>query len=196
LGFKIYNRPGTNDYSPPEIKKFENGRFDRGYSGNGWRSIAYGFYDDCGDYGEKWVRVENAKFDLGEDDVKDLYEALRGPLDDVQVQGDDDEEQEMNRRVEMVNTVRVLMAAVGIGYDIAIDDGERDDAGNVFMLEGLGDRWFARGVRKACGFQLTEDPENAKKALAAQKEEMRSNEDDDEYDSEEEGMFDDDDDYF
>jgi hypothetical protein len=81
FGFKIYNRPGTNDYHPSEIRKFENGRFDRAYSGNGWRSIAYGFFDDCGDYGEKWVRVENAKFVMGEDDV---YEALWGPLDDME----------------------------------------------------------------------------------------------------------------
>jgi hypothetical protein len=29
----------------------------------------------------------------------------------------------------MVNTVRVLMAAAGIGYLIAIDDDERDDEG-------------------------------------------------------------------
>ena len=81
LGFKIYNRPGIKDYRPSESKKFENSRFDRAHSGNGWRSIAYGFYDDCGDYRKEWVRIENAKFVLGEDDVKDVYEALWGPLE-------------------------------------------------------------------------------------------------------------------
>jgi hypothetical protein len=186
LGFKIYNRPGTNDYHPSEIRKVENGRFDRGYSGNGWRSIAYGFYDDCGDYGKKWVKVENAKFDLGEDDVRDAYEALWGPLDDIHGDDDnddDDDDEEMDRRIKMVDTVRILMAAAGIGYTFAIDDDERDNAG-VYMLEGLGDRWFARGVRKACGFQLTEDPEDAKRALAAQEEEMTRNDDEDEEDDE------------
>lgn len=198
LGFKIHNRPGTNDYHPSEIRKFQNGRFDRAYSGNGWRSIAYGFYDDCGDYAEKWVRIENAKFVLGEDDVKDVYEALWGPLDDMQ--GDDDDDREMNRRIEMINTVYVLMAAAGIGYDIAVDDDEQDVEGSVFMLEGLGDRWFARGVRKACGFQLIADPENEKKGRAAQEEELKLNDDDDEYDSDEDGIYDEDedeeDDYF
>jgi hypothetical protein len=176
FGFKIYNRPGTNDYHPSEIKKFEDGRFDRAYSGNGWRPIAYGLYDGCGNYRKRWVRVENAKFVMGEDDVKDVYEALLGPL------YDDDEE--MDRRSKMVNTVRVLMAAVGIGYTIAIDDDEWDDMSRVFMLEGLGDRWFARGVRKACGFQLTEDPENEKKGLLEQEEELKGH-DCDEYDGEE-----------
>lgn len=172
LGFKIYNRPGTNDYRPPEIRKFEQGRVDGAYSENGWRSIAYGFFDDCGRYGKKWVRVENAKFSLGEDDVKDAYEALWGPLDDIQ---GDDGGKEMNRRKKMVNTVHVLMAAAGIRYIIAIKDDEQDDAGRVWMLEGLYDRWFARGVRKACGFQLTEDPENEKIGLQEREKEMRGN---------------------
>jgi hypothetical protein len=193
LGFKIYNRHGTNDYRPSEIKKFENSRFDRTYSGNGWRSIAYGFYDDCGDYAKTWVRVENAKFVMGEDDVKDIYEALWGTLDDIQGDDDDEADEAVERRSKMVNTVRVLMAAAGIGYFIAIDDDdERDDAGTVFMLEGLCDRWFARGVRKACGFQLTIDAENEKKRCA---EEVKGDddEDDDDYDSDNEGISDEDD---
>ena len=175
LKFKIYSRPGTNDY---EIKS---------YYGNGWRSIAYGSYDNCGRSVKKWVKVENAELDLGEDDVKDVYEALWGPLDGAQ--GDNGDEQEMDRKRKMVNTVRVLMAAVGIGYAIAIDDNEQDDAGDVFMLEGLSDRWFARGVRKACGFQLTKDPENGKKGLAEQEEEMNRNGDADEDDSDSEDGY-------
>lgn len=174
LGFKIYNRPGTNDYNPSEIKRFKNGS---PYSGNGWRPIADGFYDDCDDYGENWVRIENARFSLGEDDVKDVYEALWGPVDNIHG-SDDEEEEEMHRRSRLVNSVRVLMAAAGIGYSIAIDDGERDKT-EVFMLEGLSDRWFARGVRKACGFQLTEDPENEKKGIAEQEEERNRNDEDD-----------------
>lgn len=192
LGFKIYNHPGTNDYHPSEIKKFERGCFDRAYSGNGWRSIAYGFYDDCDDYREDWVKVENARFVLGEDDVKDVYEALWGPLDDIQ---GDDEEEEMERRSKMVNTVRVLMAAACIGYVIAIEDDERDEAGQSFMLEGLSDRWFARGVRKACGFQLANDPENEKERLKEREEEMKGDDDDDEFDSDDERMYNEDD-YF
>ena len=87
----------------------------------------------------------------------------------------------------MVNTVRVLMAADGTGYTIAIDDEEEDDTCDVFILEGLSDRWFARGVRKACGFQLTKDPEDEKKGLVEQKEEMNRNNDADEDGSDEDG---------
>ncbi|KAJ7590655.1 hypothetical protein C8J56DRAFT_1162775 [Mycena floridula] len=32
-----------------------------------------------------------------------------------------------------------------------------------WMLEGLEDRWFARGIRAGCGFQLERDPEEAEK---------------------------------
>jgi hypothetical protein len=153
LDFKIYDRPGTNDYEKRRSEK-------------GWKSIAYGSYDDCGRSGKKWVKVENAELCLEENDVKGVYEALWGPLDDIQ--GDDEEEKEMDRRSKMVDTVRVLMAAVGLGYSIAIEDDEEDDPDGVFMLEGLSDRWFARGVRKACGFQLGKDAEDEKKSLAEQ----------------------------
>jgi hypothetical protein len=158
LDFKIYSRPGTNDYE------------SKAYYGNVWRSIASGTYDNCGRSRKKWVKVEDANLDLEEDDVKDVYEALWGPLDVIQE--DDESKQEMDRRRKMVNTVRVLLAAVGIGYAIAIDDDEQDDAENIFILEGLSDKWFARGVRKACGFQLTKDPENEKKGLVEREEEM------------------------
>jgi len=36
------------------------------------------------------VKVEAAKLDLEEDDVKDVYEVLWGPLDNIQ--GDDEDE--------------------------------------------------------------------------------------------------------
>lgn len=133
------------------------------------------------------MKVEDANFDLGEDDVKDIYEALWGPPDVIE--GDDENEQEMDRRSKMVNTVRVLMVAVGIGYTIAIDNDGQDGADNIFMLEGLSDKWFARGVRKACGFQLTKDPENEKKGLAEREEEMNRNDYVGEDNSDEDGMF-------
>ena len=156
LKFKIYSRPGTNDFKP--------------YSRNGWSSIAHGSYSHYDRSGKKWVKVENTALDLGEDDVKQVYEALWGPLDDIR--GDDEDKQEMDRRRKIVDAVRVLLAAVGIGYDIAINDDEEDDPCDVYMLEGLSDRWFARGVRKACGFQLKNDLENEKKRLAEREKAM------------------------
>lgn len=148
----------------------------RSNSGNGWRSIACGSYSHYGRSGKKWVKVEDTAFDLGEDDVKQAYEALWGPLDDIR--GDNENKQEVDRRSKMVDTICVLLAAVGIGYDIAISDDEEDDPCDVYMLEGLSDRWFARGVRKACGFQLKSDPENEKKRLAEREKAMNRVEED------------------
>lgn len=184
IGFKIYDRPGVNDYRCPEVKHFERGLFDRGHDSNGWRPIAYGFYDNCEDYGRNWRRIENAKFLLEHKDAKDIYNVFWGPLEE----DGEDEDAESERRKNMVDTIRVLLAAVGIEYDIAVDEDDRDSSGGAFMLEGLNDRWFARGVRRACGFQLTRDPENEKRGKAEQEAEARRDvgQDDngDEFDSE------------
>jgi len=133
------------------------------------------------------VKVEDANFDLEEADVKDVYEVLWGPLDVIQ--GDDDAEKTTDRRSKMVNTVRVLLAAVGIGYAIAITDDGQDDAEDIFILEGLSDRWFARGVRKACGFQLKRDPENEKRGIV-EREEMNRISSAGKDNSDEDGIFD------
>ena len=184
IGFKIYDRPGVNDYRCPEVKHFERGLFDRGHDSNGWRPIAYGFYDNCEDYGRNWRRIENAKFLLEHKDAKDIYNAFWGPLEE----DEEDEDAESERRKNMVDTIRVLLAVVGIEYDIAVDEDDRDSSGGAFMLEGLNDRWFARGVRRACGFQLTRDPENEKRGKAEQEAEARrdvgQDDDGDKFDSE------------
>jgi hypothetical protein len=60
------------------------------------------------------------------------------------------------------------LVSAGIDYEIACE-GEEDDhcpgGGGMlgWQLEATRDVWVARGVRKACGFPLTEDPENALK---------------------------------
>ena len=123
--------------------------------------------------------------------MKDAYEALWGPMDDIQ--GDDNDKEERDRRSKMVNTIRVLMAAVGIGYIIAIGDDEKDDQGKVFKLEGLDDRWFGRGIREACGCQLARDPEEEKKGIAAREAETW-NRNDFPVEEESDGMYYDEDD--
>ena len=60
-------------------------------------------------------------------------------------------------------TVRLLFAAVVISYKVACKDGERDEGSYRFGLEGLSDRWMARGIRTACGLQLSGDPEAVKR---------------------------------
>lgn len=115
----------------------------------------------------------------------DIHEALWGTLEDVPDDADDSKEK---HRRDLVNSVRILLAAVGIDYKIACKDNEGDDSGRVWMLEGLSDRWFARGVRKACGFQLKDDPEaeargRQEKAEMWQHDDDDEDEDDEDYDS-------------
>lgn len=112
----------------------------------------------------------------------DIHEALWGTLEDVP--DDADDSQEEKRRRDLVNSVRILLAAVGIDYKVACKDDEGDDSGRMWMLEGLSDRWFARGVRRACGFQLKDDPE-AEARGRQEKAEMWRGDDDDEDEADE-----------
>jgi len=166
LGFKIYSRPGSDDYAPSILRRFESGSFDNAYSSDGWRPISYGFYDDQqGWSGRQWKRVEEANFRLGSNDVQDIYKALWGPLEELPKSSGTSNEASLRHRRALVNTIRVLLGAVGVDYVIAITDGEVDNSRSSFALEGSSDRWFSRETRKACGFQLklVTKPEHRKK---------------------------------
>lgn len=98
--------PGTNDFKLS--------------SRNGWSSIAHRSYTHYSCSGKRWVKVENTVLDLGEDHIKQIYKVLWGPLDNIW--GEDKDEQEMEWRHKMVDTIRVLLTAIGIGYDIIINE--------------------------------------------------------------------------
>ena len=182
LGFKIYSRPGSSDYAPSILRRFESGSFDDAYSSDGWRPIAYGYYDDeQGWSGRQWKRVEEANFSLGSNDVQDIYKALWGPLEELPRSSGATNKATLKHRRALVNTVRVLLGAVGIDYVIAITDGEVDNSRSSFALEGSSDRWFARETRKACGFQLKFDPANEARGREDRQEERRGGEDCEEY---------------
>lgn len=185
LGFKVHKHPRANDYNPPEIKKFEEGRFDGAYTSNGWRPVAFGFYDVSGENRRRWRKIECASFQLTEEGVKEVYEALWGQQEEDLHDEEEDMDADMHaRRKTLVDTVRVLLAAVGIGYDIAVDEEEEDQPSRAFALEGLNDHWFARGVRAACGFQLEGDPEDAISGQKERDDEARKSSCDSEYNSE------------
>lgn len=106
------------------------------------------------------------------DAVIDLCEALFGELKEPDTEAD--ESAYFERRVKLVTAVRLLMAAVGIDYEIACKDGDKDISPGAewsisgpralrWHLEGLQDHWVARGIRKAAGFQLIADPEEEEK---------------------------------
>ncbi|OJA12576.1 hypothetical protein AZE42_04941 [Rhizopogon vesiculosus] len=66
---------------------------------------------------------------------------------------------------------RLLLAAAGISYGVACTNDEMDERSRDYMLEGLSDKWVARGMRNACGFQLKRDAEEAREGAQERKEE-------------------------
>ncbi|KAJ7114164.1 hypothetical protein C8R43DRAFT_1078497 [Mycena crocata] len=166
IGYKIYTRPqgrGPAKEMPADldIKKLKadfGGGLGNMHVNKGWRSIAWATWDDLGrnNFGQR--RVEQHACDLYDEGIVDLHEALFGALPEA----------EAARRKASVNVVRLLLAAVGIDYEIAYEDDEEDvhpgtdqrdtKLGHIeWMLCGLSDHWMAREVRRACGFQLTRD---------------------------------------
>ncbi|KAH7930122.1 hypothetical protein BV22DRAFT_1055824 [Leucogyrophana mollusca] len=169
LGYRIHRRPSPTPADAAAIAKELNPGIQTMHTRNGWRSISWGLFDDSnGNYGPNWRRIEDGEVDLYEDAVLDIYEAIFGkPIESADP---GNAEAEIERRRKLVRAVQLLLASVGVGYEIACDDEETDEGYPYgfggggpkkirWTLEGLSDRWFARGVRKACGFQLKKDPE-------------------------------------
>ncbi|CAA7259704.1 unnamed protein product [Cyclocybe aegerita] len=117
----------AGDYSPAAVREFEKGSFQGAYSSNGWRPIAYAFFDDTGEYGSRWKRVEQSAFKLGYEEVVDIYEALYGPLEDLP--DDASEETKIEQRRKLVNVVRLLLGALK-------DDLEKETAGREEEMRG------------------------------------------------------------
>lgn len=197
LGFNIHTRIPPTPTAPSAILATvrQNGSPEGVHTSHGWRSIAYGYYDDAdADYGRDWKRIEVASFGMRPDDVLDAHEALWGPLDELPP--DAGEDATITRRRGLVRTVRALIGAVGIEYRIACTDAEVDKPSSGLIdwtLEGLSNRWFARGARKACGFQLARDPEEERQCHEERQEQAQGYDDDDEFDSDEDRSEDDDD---
>ncbi|KAJ7496656.1 hypothetical protein FB451DRAFT_1119558 [Mycena latifolia] len=180
IGYKIYTRPqglGPAKERPADldIKKLKaefGGGLANMHVNKGWRSIAWATWDDLGgrNYGQR--RVEERSCDLYDEGIVDLHEALFGALPDA----------EKARRMASVNVVRLLLAAVGIDYEIACEEDEEDvppgmdqkdtKQGHIeWMLCGLSDHWLGREVRRACGFQLARDPVEEEAGNKAREEE-------------------------
>lgn len=177
IGYKIYNRISGSPsvyHDPPT-----NGPPSMWHSRAGWQPICWGYYDDDGNYGHTWRHVEVADMELNEEGVLDIHEALFAPID---TPPGDNADALLAFRRKLVVTVRLLLAAVGIDYEVACTDEETDERPGDYMLEGLWDKWVARGIREACGFQLSGDAEAAKRGNEERKEQAMG-EDDEEEDS-------------
>lgn len=165
IGYKIYNRISglPSDYREPST----NGPPPFWHSRGGWQSICWGYFDDSGNYGRNWRRNEVADMGLHEEGVIDVHEVLFGP---IEMPLSKDAEAVLAYRRKLVTTVRLLLAAVGVDYGVACTDEEKDGRPYHYMLEGLGDQWVPRGIRAACGFQLSGDAEAARRGQEERRE--------------------------
>ncbi|EIW76548.1 hypothetical protein CONPUDRAFT_168400 [Coniophora puteana RWD-64-598 SS2] len=161
LGYKIHRRPAPE---APDGKGIIRDLKENNYhhTKDGWRTISTGYYDE--------KNVERGEVYLGHEDVFDICDLLLGPIDEPDQDAPEDEKIAFRRR--LVWCVRLLMASVGIGYKMACVDSEEDDGVSTdmrWLVENYGN-WFARGIRKACGFELTRDAEEAQQFREYQKE--------------------------
>ncbi|KAG1744470.1 hypothetical protein EDB19DRAFT_1961869, partial [Suillus lakei] len=88
--------------------------------------------------------------------VMDVHEALFGELGKP---AETDSETMLAYQRSLVRGIRLLLAIVGIPYNVACTDDESDDGPHYLMFEGLGDKWVGLGVRNACGLRLARDAE-------------------------------------
>ncbi|OJA20956.1 hypothetical protein AZE42_03506 [Rhizopogon vesiculosus] len=119
---------------------------------------------------------------MDQEGAVDIYETLFGELEKPATGS----KAKLAYRRSLVRGMRLLLAAAGISYGIACTNDEMDRRPHDYMLEGLGDKWVARGIRNACGFQLKRDAEEARKGAQEREEQggghMCSDEDEDDED--------------
>ncbi|KAG1856730.1 hypothetical protein F4604DRAFT_1659564 [Suillus subluteus] len=191
LGYRIQRRPSATAGDALAIKKvIIKGSPPNVHTRNGWQTLCWGYYHDSNEnYGEDWPRIECGKVELDEDGVMDIYEALFGELEKP---AETDSEAMLAYRRSLVRGMRLLLAAVGISYNVACTDDESDGGPHELMLEGPGDKWVGRGIRNACGFRLARDAEEERKGAQERQEEAEGYEDEDEEDNDDDENEDDD----
>ncbi|KAG1775635.1 hypothetical protein EV702DRAFT_1279777 [Suillus placidus] len=190
LGYKIQRRPSATAANAFAIKKeLNNGCPPDVHTRNGWQTLCWGYYDDSHEnYGKNWRRIECGQVELHEEGVMDVHEALFGEMEKP---AETDSEAMLAYRRSLVRGIRLLLAAVGVSYDVACTDDESDEGTHELMLEGLSDKWVGRGIRNACGLRLARDAEEERAGAQERLEEAKGYDDDDE-DDDEEGDYDDD----
>ncbi|KAG1839339.1 hypothetical protein DFJ58DRAFT_812761 [Suillus subalutaceus] len=168
LGYKIQRRPSATASNALAIKnELKMGGPPDVYTCNGWQTLGWGCYDDYyRNYGEHGPHVEFGRVELREEGVMDVHEALFGELEKP---AETDSEAMLAYHRSLVRGIRLLLAAVGISYDL--------------MLEGLSDKWVARGIRNACGLRLARDAGEERKG-AIERQEAKGYDDDSEDDDE------------
>ncbi|EIW77430.1 hypothetical protein CONPUDRAFT_168360 [Coniophora puteana RWD-64-598 SS2] len=162
LVYKIHRWPGKEVPDAAAVaQRFQKSR----EAPSGWKQIGGASFDG--------LQAERGAVRIAHRDVLDIHDALLGPID--KPSEDASEETKLAFRRQLVWCARLLMASVGIGYQVACTEPERDvGVGQDGMqwkltIRERGGTWLARGIRKACGFELSKDPEEAQEFAALQK---------------------------
>jgi hypothetical protein len=177
LGYKIQRRPSVTAGNVLAIKKhLKMGSPPDAHTRNGWQPLCWGYYDSDGNYGKRWRRIEYGEVELHEEGVIDIHEALFGELEKP---AETDSKAMLAYQRSLVRSIRLLLAAVGISYNVACADDESDRRPHDLMLEGLSDKWVGRGIRNACGLRLARDAAQEQKGAKERQEEAKGYGDDD-----------------
>lgn len=190
IGYKIQRRPSATAGNALAIKnELKMSSPPDVHTRNGWQTLCWGYYDDSdGNYGKNWRRIECGQVELHEEGAVDVHEVLFGELEKP---AESDSEATLAYHRSLIRGIRMLLAAVGISYQVACTDDERDKGPHDLMLEGLGDKWVGRAIRNACGLRLARDAEDEQKGAQGRQEELKGYDEDDD-DDDDEGDYDDD----
>jgi len=157
MGYKLYSQPSPDPPNIGTIKDevpFSGVSVKKMHHQADWQPIFWAQYK-----GGPRSRAEECSFNMKKDAVIELCEVLFGPGPPKPKKATEATKIEQRRR--LVRTVRTLLAAVGIDYQVACVPEENDvppdsSSGIRWVLEGnvKGDKWIARRIRKVCGFQF------------------------------------------
>ncbi|KAH7882203.1 hypothetical protein F5I97DRAFT_436935 [Phlebopus sp. FC_14] len=156
LGYIIHRNPSpeSNANHSTSSRTYDlSGPPQTWHTRNGWQTICWGSFEE---WHSPRHTTEDGAVELSLNDVLDIHQVLFGH---IEMPSNDDPVAVLAYRRQLVMAVRVLFASVAFDFKIACTDEERDNPPTEFPLEGFDDNWVSRGVRRACGFQLTRDPE-------------------------------------
>lgn len=136
--------PLTEAALPPTSDPLDyNGRITRGWTRMFWMAL------DDSPPGRHWYAKPLRKWDMRAAHVNRIYAALFG------------RSERLTSAIDKVDTIRLLLASVGITFYVAREEGESDvqdpDGDRRFSWECFEDDWLGLNIRDACGVPLDKD---------------------------------------
>ncbi|TFY83913.1 hypothetical protein EWM64_g106 [Hericium alpestre] len=146
IGFRINNKP-----LPPLENYPENRRVNCMHAGNGWKTFGWFYLDER--------RAEHSACPVSARDLKQVHDALFGPT----TKG------KLGERMSLRGTAKLMLASVGVAFDIALDEEDKNENGDGFRrnhdahmeLDAKKPGISAAHLRKICGIPPLEGDDPA-----------------------------------